>query len=112
MAKLTANQKTAFTHCKEGMKGVEFEFKFNRKLGISILAVFTGPLKTHYKIIVSHCGENDEFKKKIGFTECVMKYVRGGGVVLKVFENTHLDILIDEFAECLLDILPYELETF
>lgn len=102
MAKLTNMQKSIFLDFKEMMDAQgDYAFFFCRENGVSAMAVFTGPKKKHVRIVVVHCGENDTFKKKIGFVECACRMEKDVGVVLPVAFSSLGECL----NECLNDFL-------
>ena len=97
MAKLTTLQKTAFNDFKEIMNSQgDYEFLFDRENGISAMAVFTGSMKNHVRIVLVYCGENDTFKKKIGFIECARRIEESVGVVMPA-DSSNLSECLDWF---------------
>ena len=113
MAKLTAIQKYEFKLCLEMVSDekLSYAFAFNREYGRAYMAVYTGPMKTHYKIVVSYCGAKDTFKKKIGFIKCADKlFENNQGVIMPVTGNTINDCMYD-FISCNFPIDNHLLET-
>lgn len=97
MAKLTTLQKSAFNDLKESMDAQgEYVFFFDRENGISAMAVFTGNMKKHVRIVVVYCGEKDTFKKKIGFIECARRMKESAGVVMPA-DSYFLGACLNEF---------------
>lgn len=91
MAKLNSLQKERFAINKEMMDSdfTPYAFAFNRETGVSAMAVFTGKMWKHYRIVISYCGPNDEFKKKIAFNECVAKLIDNDqGVIMPAHRMT------------------------
>lgn len=113
MAKLTATQKSEFKLVVEMLKEEKLPhaFAFNREYGRSYMATYTGPMKTHYKIVVSYCGKNDSFKKKIGFVECSEKlFGNNQGVIMPVTGAT-IDMCMYDFISSNFPIDNLLLET-
>lgn len=103
MAKLTWVQKEAFATNKKMMDSdfTPYAFLFNRESGVSAMAVFTGKMWNHYRVVVSYCGPNDEFKKKIAFNECVNKLIDNDqGVIMLVDGMVTIDDCLMYFLEC------------
>lgn len=97
MAKLTATQKRLYSDFKLMMDAQgEYAFFFDKENGVSALAIFTGDMKNHVRLIVAHCGENDTFKKKLGFIECVSKLESNEGIVLPA-EFDSIEVCLTEF---------------
>jgi hypothetical protein len=93
MAKLNKAQKEGFACCKEEMESAVF--MFDRKTGRSFMAEYTGALKNHARLVVSYCGTNDTFKKKVGFIECAAKLSTGEGVILPSQGDTLASVISD-----------------
>ena len=110
MAKLNKTQKTGFHNFKEMIGALgDYAFFFSRENGVSAMAFFTGPKKKHVRIVVVHCGENDTFKKKIGFVECACRMEKGAGIVLPAVFNI-LDDCLEDFLLSIFDC-GYKWET-
>lgn len=117
MAKLNSLQKERFAINKEMMDSdfTPYAFAFNRETGVSAMAVFTGKMRKHYRVVVSYCGPNDSFKKKIAFNECVNKLIDNAqGVIMSAEGRTIEGMAIEErlhyFLECNFGY-SWELET-
>lgn len=71
-------------------------FRYSRELGISIMALYTdNKYKKHIKVIISYCGAEDVFKKKLGFIECYNKLENGAGVIIPAQSFPAIDELYD-----------------
>ena len=96
MAKLSTYQKHLFAINKDYMdEEYNYAFRFDRESGRSYMAIFTSPMEKHFKIVVSYCGDNDIFKKKTAFNECVAKLQNDNGVILPTCGATLEDCLIE-----------------
>ena len=114
MAKLTENQKREFKLCLEMLNAekLPYAFAYNREYGRAYMAKYTGPMKTHYKIVVSYCGAKDTFKKKIGFIACADKlFGNEMGVVMPVPAEYTINDCLYDFISCNSPIDNLYLET-
>lgn len=101
MTKLNSLQKERFAFYKEMMDSdfVPYAFLFNRESGISAMAVFTGKMWKHYRVVISYCGPNDEFKKKIAFNECVAKLIDNDQGVIMPANGMEIEDCLIYFLE-------------
>lgn len=105
MAKLTKLQKEHFAQAYSMLvkqKG-NMSFFFEPASGISALAIYTGPMRKHFKVVVSYCGGTDTFKKKLALIECFNKIEDGGGITMctlgdTTIENCLLNFMDNNFA--------------